>query len=196
MVLVLYVGENDGAFPNEVTEDPDSQANPKDLESMWPVDLGKYVEAAAGGGSPVGPPARETVWNCPAADPNRDWLGSEPDYGANRNVLTRNGWGRNDPKRRFASVRYPSQCLLVADACGTSVKDGRWLLKVDKVNLAAVRITAAVPPSGLGPRHGYDGKDSRSGRFGALFCDGHTEMFSYGDTRLLDTKFLDNFLGL
>jgi prepilin-type processing-associated H-X9-DG protein len=71
--------------------------------------------------------------------------------------------------------------------------------RLNKQNLAASQITAAAPPSGLGPRHGYDGKDSRSGRFGALFCDGHAEMFSYGDTRLLnteDTTFLNNFLGL
>jgi prepilin-type processing-associated H-X9-DG protein len=87
---------------------------------------------------------------------------------------------------------------MVADACNpaVSVKDGTWGLGVSKRNLASDRITAAAPRSGLGPRHGYDGKDSRSGRFGALFCDGHAEMFSYGDARLLDTKFLDNFLGL
>jgi prepilin-type N-terminal cleavage/methylation domain-containing protein/prepilin-type processing-associated H-X9-DG protein len=193
--VMLYAGENDGSFPSESTEQWDNRGT---LPSIWPGDLGKYVGAAAKGGRPVGPPARETVWNCPAADPNRDWWGSEPDYGANINVFTRNAWGSYQPNRRLASVSYPSQCLMVADACNpaVSVRDGTWMLNVNKSTLAAVRITTAAPRSGLGPRHGYDGKDSRTGRFGALFCDGHAEMFSYGDTRLLDTKFLDKFLGL
>jgi prepilin-type N-terminal cleavage/methylation domain-containing protein/prepilin-type processing-associated H-X9-DG protein len=193
--VMLYAGENDGSFPNAVRGPED---NPGTHSAIWQTDLAKYVGAAAKGSRPFGPPARETVWNCPAAEPNREWWGSEPDYGANGSVFTQNAWGSYRPARRLASVSYPSQCLLVADACNpaVSVKDGTWGLGVSKASLAAVKVTAAAPPSGLGPRHGYDGKDSRSGRFGALFCDGHAEMFSYGDTRLLDTKFLDNFLGL
>jgi prepilin-type N-terminal cleavage/methylation domain-containing protein len=192
--VMLHVGDNDGVFPSGVTGPED---NPGTHSSVWQQDLRKYVGYPATGGKPVGPPANETVWSCPAADPNRGWWGTEPDYAGNANVFMKNAWGAHLPKRRMAAVTNPSQCLMVADACTQiSVKDGAWGFSLSKANLAAQKITPAVPPSGLAPRHGYDGKDSRTGQFGTLFCDGHAEMFSYGDPRLLDSKFLDNFLGL
>jgi type II secretory pathway pseudopilin PulG len=67
--VMLYAGENDGSFPNAVRGPED---NPGTHSAIWQTDLAKYVGAAAKGSRPFGPPARETVWNCPAAEPNRE----------------------------------------------------------------------------------------------------------------------------
>ena len=70
--VMLYAGENDGSFPNAVRGPED---NPGTHSAIWQTDLAKYVGAAAKGSRPFGPPARETVWNCPAAEPNRELVG-------------------------------------------------------------------------------------------------------------------------
>jgi prepilin-type N-terminal cleavage/methylation domain-containing protein len=122
--VMLYVGDNDGELPNFRVDAPDGS----DDSYIWqsPQIVGKYVGYGVentSAGRPTCPPAIETVWSCPSANPDKDWYGTEPDYTGNPYVFTPNA----QPRRRLATVRNPSQCLMVADACTrTSVKDGTW----------------------------------------------------------------------
>lgn len=192
--VMQYAADHNGSLPPNVTSD-DPSAGGHSL--TYPQLIAPYM------GQPEGGTLQSTVFCCPAADKNRpawEGVGFRPDYGANERrqegpgrigVFARQAWGANVPALKMAMIRQPARCLMVADAClASGVKSGDWLL-----NLPALSGTsAAVPPSKLGPRHGYDGTNSLSGSFGALFCDGHVEMIRYDDKRLTDTALRRDFL--
>lgn len=202
--VLLYAGEHNSALPFSVSGDP---SDPSSHSSIWQNDLDSYLpypqRNASGGQGDLNIPAATSPWHCPSADAMRKWSGAEPDYGGmerpqdgagRKGVFARNAWGTHLPAVRLAAIRSPERCMMVADACTTrSVKDGTWTLS-GSINVSSLNISASVPPSGLAPRHGHDGKDSRSGKFNAVFCDGHVESISYGDPRLMDSNFLKALL--
>lgn len=191
--VMLYVNDHNGEFPHMVSGD---SATPTIHSSVWPMDLDPYVaipKQNPTGTSDTRPPVRDSVFFCPAAIKAHAWKGWEPDYGANSKVFTMSAWTSYYPSVKPVRMRNPGRCLMLADSCQNgSITDGSFSNDLSADNLA--NISAACPPSRLAPRHGYDGKDARTGRFGALFCDGHAEMFSYGDPRLLDADFRRDFL--
>jgi prepilin-type N-terminal cleavage/methylation domain-containing protein/prepilin-type processing-associated H-X9-DG protein len=201
---LLYAGEHSSALPFSVSGDP---SDPSSHSSIWQSDLDSYLPYpqgnANGGQGDLNVPAAVSPWHCPSADAMRKWSGAEPDYGClerpqdgagRKGVFARNAWGTHLPAVRLASISSPERCMMVADACTTrGVRDGTWTLS-GSLNVSSLNISASVPSSGLAPRHGYDGKDSRSGKFNAVFCDGHVESISYGDPRLKDSNFLKALL--
>lgn len=201
---LLYAGEHNSALPFSVTGDP---STPTSNSSIWQKDLDSYLPYpkgnTRGGQGDLNIPAAVSPWHCPCADAMRRWNGMEPDYGCVERpqdatgrigVFARNAWGAYLPAVRLASIRSPERCMMVADACTTSgVRDGTWTLS-GSLNVNSLNISAAVPSSGLAPRHGYDGKDSLSGKFNAVFCDGHVESISYSDPRLKDSNSLKTLL--
>lgn len=191
VAISLYVGENDGTLPRLQGDDG----------TPWQFGLSTYIPAPKD--NPVGSgsfrvPLSQSVFHCPSADKKKDWNGTSPDYAASARPFDLPGWPGvisplgNQPLK-VTKINNPSRCLMVADAYtpGQSVYQGRWIF-TNILNLN--NITAALPPSGLAPRHGYNGTDARTGRFGSLFCDGHAEMISYGDSRLADPSFQRDFL--
>lgn len=192
--VMQYSADNDGSLPPNVTStDPSAGGH----SSTYPQIIAPYLGKAENG------TLRSQVFFCPAADKNRpawEGVGFRPDYGANERranrsgqigVFARQAWGVNVPALKMAMIRQPSKCLMVADACQTSgVKSGDWLLNLPNLN----QTSSAVPPSKIGPRHGYDGSNSLSGKFGAVFCDGHVEMIRYDDARLSDSTLRRDFL--
>jgi len=201
---LLYAGEHSSALPFSVSGDP---SEPSSHDSIWQKDLDSYLPYpqgnANGGQGDLNVPAAVSPWHCPSADAMRKWSGVEPDYGClerpqdgagRKGVFARNAWGNYLPAVRLAAISNPERCLMVADACTTrGVRDGAWTLS-GSLTVSSLNISASVPSSGLAPRHGYDGKDSRSGKFNAVFCDGHVESISYGDPRLKDSNFLKALL--
>ncbi len=193
VAVILYVNDHNGEFPHLVTGDP---AAPTTHSSVWSWDLDPYIphpRSNPAGASDPCPPVRDNVFFCPAAKKERSWFGTEPDYGPNGMVFTSYSGTSFQPTVKLMSMRNPGRCLMIADSCvNGSISDGAYYNKLNWDKLT--NISADCPSSGLAPRHGYDGKDARTGRFGALFCDGHAEMFSYGDPRLLDADFRRDFL--
>jgi prepilin-type N-terminal cleavage/methylation domain-containing protein len=196
--VMLYASDNGDNLPFEVTSPPD---NPGTHSSIWQQDLGAYVQypkanTGESGGERKSLPG--SCWHCPSANKKRSWSGTEPDYAAmirysnapgSPGVFSRNGWGTNVPALKRAAISEPSRCMMVFDSCdGTSVLNGSWSSPANKANLG--EISAGVPKSRVAPRHGYNGKDSRTGRFGVVYCDGHAEAFQYGDPRLRDPNFV------
>ncbi len=192
--VMQYAADNNGNLPPNVTStDPSAGGH----SSTYPQIIAPYL------GKPENGTLNSKVFFCPAASTSRPaWadVGFRPDYGANERrangsgqigVFARQAWGANVPAVKMAMIRQPSRCLMLADACLPSgVKSGDWLL-----NLPALSGTsAAVPPSKFGPRHRYDGTNSLSGSFGAVFCDGHVEMIRYDDKRLTDAALRREFL--
>ena len=201
--VYLYIGDNDGYLPTSVASPVPSDPN-SPVSIFWFSELDTYAHCPrANPQATTNPafPATDSVFFCPAANPLKQWVGSQPDYACNERdssspgapgVFSRAaiGWGENVSAIKLSMVRKPSLCLMVADGYdGKSVVNGSWLAPLTLPS----PITAALPP-GFAPRHGYNGKDARTGKFGALFCDGHVEMFSYGDPRLLDATFRQDFL--
>jgi len=185
--VMQYTAEHNGSLPPNVTSDDPAALSGH--SSTYPQLIAPYL------GKPETGTLKSNVFCCPAASKNRPaWagVGHQPDYGANERraevsgsigVFSRQAWGSNVPALKLAMVRSPARCLMIADACAAiSVTAGSWLLNVQVLN----QTTSALPPSRLGPRHGYDGTNSLSGSFGALFCDGHVEMIRYDDKRLSD----------
>lgn len=185
--VMQYTADHNGSLPPNVTsDDPTSTSG---HSSTYPLLIAPYL------GKPESGNLKSSVFCCPAANKNRPaWagVGYRPDYGANERraegsgrigVFARQAWGLNIPPLKLAMIKNPARCLMIADACtGLSVTTGGWLLNMQNLN----QTTPAVPSSQLGPRHGYDGTNSLSGSFGALFCDGHVEMIRYDDKRLSD----------
>lgn len=182
--VMQYAGDNNGELPANRTP-----------SGVYAEFLAPYL------GKPADGRLKSKVFLCPAAKAKQPtWsnvIGYEPDYGANdrRNsiasgtpgVFSRQdpGWGAVVPAVKLAMINKPSRCLMISDACITSdVRTGSWQLEMN--NLTSTPPSSAVPNSKLGPRHGYDGTNSLSGGFSALFCDGHVEMILYKDQRLSD----------
>lgn len=202
IAVLGYASDRGGLLPHTVTGEVDK---PTSHSSIWQQDLDPYVPypktnpAGAGGGACE--PNGNTVWFCPSAQKERGWWGTEPDYAAvgrgsavagTSGVFSQNAWGTHIPALRVSLIQNPARCLMVVDACSQqSVKDGTWSARL---NLSNLSVSSALPGSSIAPRHGFDGRDSRSGRFGALFCDGHVEAFSYGDPRLRDRTFVQSLL--
>lgn len=201
--VFLYSTDNNDNMPFEISTTPE---NPTGHSSIWQIDLGAYIPYAQPNTS--GKSDRDgkvqslpgSPFHCPSAKKERSWLGMEPDYAAisrhgsgpgTQGIFSRNAWGAFYPPLKRALIRQPERCMLVFDACnGSSVLEGAWGVTAD-TRSALKTISAAVPKSCLAPRHGYNGKDSRTGRFGVVFCDGHVEAMSYGDPRLRDPAFID-----
>lgn len=196
--VFLYASDHGDDMPSLVSGPVDKPWH----SSIWQQDLDVYVPypksnpAGASGGDV--PPLPGSVFVCPCAKKERGWWGTLPDYGATGRisnaagtpgVFSMNAWGSFVQPLKRALIRQPERCMMVADACsGNSVQEGFWSMNVTPETLKS--ISAGVPASGLAPRHGYNGKDSRSGRFGVVFCDGHVEAFSYGDERLRNPAFV------
>lgn len=198
VAVMSYTGDNAGTLPFSVNSDIDK---PTAHSSIWQNDLDPYLPYPKTNPSGGGKPLADSPFHCPSANPLKSWSGTEPDYAAVERfsagagasgVFSRNAWGTQVPALKAANILNPERCLMVACACTiASVKDGTWSMKLNVNNL---KVSAGVPTSGLAPRHGYDGKDSRSGSVSMLFCDGHVEAFRYSDPRLNDKTFIKNML--
>jgi prepilin-type N-terminal cleavage/methylation domain-containing protein/prepilin-type processing-associated H-X9-DG protein len=193
-----YAGDHGGALPFLVSGDVDKPAS---HNSVWQQDLDSYLPYPKVNPTGGGRPLAGSPFFCPSADPNKSWLGTEPDYAAvgrysanegASGVFSQNAWGTFVPALKLVNIRNPERCLMVADACTRhSVLDGSWSMGLNADNLT---VSAGVPASGLAPRHGHNGRDSRSGRVNMLFCDTHVEAFSFADPRLKDRAFVQSLL--
>lgn len=198
VAVMSYSGDNGGNLPYLVTGDVDK---PTSHASIWQEDLDSFLPYPKPNPSGGGKPLADSTFHCPSANPKKKWSGTQPDYAAVRRVsasagasgvFSQNAWGVHVAPLKASNIRNPERCLMVADACAaTGVKDGAWNMSLNMNNL---KVSAGVPASGLAPRHGYDGKDSRSGSVSMLFCDGHVEVFRYSDPRLNDPTFLKSLL--
>jgi prepilin-type N-terminal cleavage/methylation domain-containing protein len=194
----LFAAENEDSFPRSAsytTED----ANGKNT-GIWVNDLGPYVTRSVpkvGAGLQKADPA--SVFTCPEAKPLKSWNGSAPDYGCNRRMqdsagaigVFSEGYNTAIPRLKRAQVLQPSKCLMIADACARDGDPraggyaGTYSLSLDRL---VPGVIGPRPSVAIAPRHGYRGDDCRTGRFGALFCDGSAEMIPYTDPRLSDPE--------
>lgn len=199
-----FASDNDGSLPYEVRTRADNAA----AVDIWTAAIDAYLPTPemvpSSGGQPA-KPLRDSVYFCPEAKPVRDWGGRAPDYGClvrlnNRDgidfgVFARQGWGTEIPLVRLAKIKQPSKVLMIADGYVASANAPRSLAAgywgLIPAQLTSGSVSASPPPSRLAPRHGYDGKDARSGSFNAVFCDGHVESVSYGDPKLASASYIN-----
>lgn len=199
-----FAADNDGSLPYEVKAPSENSS----AVVIWTSAIEPYVpipEMAPNSNGQPAIPVRDSIFFCPEAHPVRDWGGRAPDYGCavrlnnrpgmDRGVFSRQGWGGDVPLVRLAAISQPSKVIMVADSYVSNVRaktplaNGYWGLLTSQLTPGS--ISAAPPPSRLAPRHGYDGKDARTGRFNAVFCDGHVESISYGDPKLKTASYVN-----
>jgi prepilin-type N-terminal cleavage/methylation domain-containing protein/prepilin-type processing-associated H-X9-DG protein len=198
--VFLYASDNNDNMPFLVTG---TVEEPGKHTGIWQGDLNIYIpypktNPAGASGAPV-PALPGSPFHCPSADKIRSWWGTEPDYAAfprhgsgpgTQGVFSQNAWGSHIPPLKRALIERPERCMLVFDSCNrSSVFKGAWGVNGNAFSNLQ-NVSAAVPPSGVAPRHGYNGHDCRTGRFGVVFCDGHVESIRYGDPRLRDPNFV------
>lgn len=197
VACLAFAMDNDGGLPPETT----IKNNEPALAYIWTQSIEPYIPLPPKNPNGSGSKAKslsDSVYFCPEANPEREWAGTCPDYGCaarlnnlpgiSTGVFSRQAWGSNLPLVKLSAIKTPSKVLMVADCYTTdpsnpkSLENGTWELAISK--LTTTTITADPPSSLLAPRHGYNGQDARTGRFNAVFCDGHVESISYGDPKL------------
>ena len=183
--VLCYANDNKRTFPlfhYKVT---------KDVYWMDTLRNGGYLPVENGA-------VNDSVLYCPASTQIRT-VWAAPDYAAPQRSL--DGIGRQGvfsdatatpavPALELAQIQNPPKVLMMVDSCTPpDVYDGRWNGTLS-YNIKVANVAAGT--SFLGNRHGYSG--TGTGRFSALFCDGHVEAISITDARLQTQTSIDAML--
>jgi prepilin-type processing-associated H-X9-DG protein len=185
-----YAQENDGRVPPSVyNADPNAGGG-----SVWKDRLDPYLPVPKPGNT-----SRESPYFCPSARRPGDWANSAPDYtccdradaGATTGAFVGQAWTPVYPSQvRLGQIQSPARMIMFADSFASSDvrQSAAWGVLMGRLGSATYFGKPTLPTTGLAPRHFYK-SNPVSGKFNAVFFDGHVESFDWNDPRLQDSAF-------
>jgi prepilin-type processing-associated H-X9-DG protein len=196
IACLSYAGDNEGFLPYSVYGQ--NAANDwSGHDGVWCGYVAPYLVKEWEGAAIYRQQGGNQIFFCPCS---KDEGRAFSDYGpAERmgngpgtpGVLARYCWGTLCNRISLSAVRNPARVLLLADVMRATVLEGDWSCQ-PSVFINNKPVPEGVPNS-FGPRHGYDG-NALHGRFNLVYCDGHADSLSYGDSRMADKTFRTQLL--
>lgn len=192
--VMSYAADNNGMIPPSV-QNPDPAAAGG---QVWITSLDPYLPRPRPGLLAN----KDSAYFCPCARRPGKWANSSPDYTCNdradrtatTGTFVPHAWlgsgASYPPQVRLTAIARPSQVIMFADSFdGGDVKNsGAWSVGLSRLESADYFGKPTLPDRGLAPRH-YFRDNPVSGRFNAVFFDGHVESFDWNDPRLQDRAF-------
>ena len=185
-----YAQENDGRVPPSVyNADPSAGGG-----TIWSGSLDPYLPSPKPGNT-----SRESPYFCPSARRPGEWANTSPDYTCNdransaatTGAFVQLAWAPSYPAQvRLAQIQRPSKVIMFADSFQLSDvrQSGAWSISMSQLESATYLGNPTLPARGLAPRHFFK-SNPVSGKFNAVFFDGHVESFDWNDPRLQDSAF-------
>ena len=185
-----YAQDNDNQVPPSVyNADPNAKGG-----SVWKDRLDPYLPVPQQGNK-----STKSPYFCPSARRPGDWANSAPDYTCNdrADAASTTGafvglaWTPVYPAQvRLAQIQRPSKVIMFADSfCNSDVRQsGAWSISMSRLGSATYFGQPTLPTTGIAPIHFFK-SNPVSGKFNAVFFDGHVESFDWNDPRLQDSAF-------
>jgi prepilin-type N-terminal cleavage/methylation domain-containing protein/prepilin-type processing-associated H-X9-DG protein len=185
-----YAQDNNNQVPSAVyNADPNAGGG-----SIWTDRLDPYLPKPK-----IGNKSTESPYFCPSARRPGDWANSAPDYtccdradaGATTGAFVGQAWTPVYPSQvRLGQIQSPARMIMFADSFANSDvrQSAAWGVLMGRLGSATYFGKPTLPTTGLAPRHFYK-SNPVSGKFNAVFFDGHVESFDWNDPRLQDSAF-------
>ena len=185
-----YTQDNDGQVPPSVyNADPNAGGG-----SVWKDRLDPYLPVPKPGNK-----STESPYFCPSASRPGDWANSAPDYtccdradaASTTGAFVGLAWTPVYPAQvRLAQIQHPAKMIMFADSFWNSDvrQSAAWSLAMSRLGSATYFGQPTLPTTGIAPRHFFK-SNPVSGKFNAVFFDGHVESFDWNDPRLQDSAF-------
>jgi prepilin-type N-terminal cleavage/methylation domain-containing protein/prepilin-type processing-associated H-X9-DG protein len=180
----------------QYAQDNDNQVPPSayGVGTIWSGSLDPYLPVPKPGNK-----STKSPYFCPSARRPGDWANSAPDYTCNdrADAASTTGafvglaWTTSPPAQvRLAQIQRPSKVIMFADSFyNRDVRQSAaWGISMSRLGSATYFGQPTLPTTGIAPRHFFK-SNPVSGKFNAVFFDGHVESFDWNDPRLQDSAF-------